>query len=509
MRLPDYFPQRAGQAHNALRFQLAEYTKTIQKIVEEKVPTTMEETIEPTLARSLQKYLAKRRQRKELTRKVEEYVKVDASMYLVCRSSYPAKRRNAMGELPGFHNHYPNRLYTAPALPWFTFGRIENEVKRSLVGSLFGKKVQDTTVLAAVGRRVVVEHQPAHGTALDANMGRPSSSPPPGECGPGNDRPDTANSRPGTGGSNVPWLALPSPMTSSQLGNSPMRSSNTNRAMLTPSSNRMQGTNLMAPSARSSMHQGVPRTSMHHSMHVPNRPTNLIIPAAGGGGSARPSPMGAAGLLSQHTPTHGHQSATTPNTRPSSQPSQQQLGQAAGPGARRPSYTQPPMLGALGNRGKQPSQRGSARPSHHANGSSASINANTPIESTRRTSAASLSQAAQMLQARQHAITSGAGTPATRRKSSSSHVGPVSAAATFLTASIRSNNSQAHRTSRSSAMGSSSRVLPNLPDDADYGEPALEDPFANYLDEHGNIISGFEQSSDHRDGSVFGNLLGR
>ena len=152
MKLPDHFPHRAGQAKNALRFQLSEYMSSIRKLEDERIPTTLEECIEPSLRRDYQLWREKIERKKVMQRKIEEFLVRDASMFLVAQSAYPSGRRNGMVHLPGFAPHYPNALYTTPAIEGFSYPPIAKE-KSSMVGKLFGSAVASTTIVPPVGRR--------------------------------------------------------------------------------------------------------------------------------------------------------------------------------------------------------------------------------------------------------------------------------------------------------------------------------------------------------------------
>jgi hypothetical protein len=506
MKLPEYFPQRAGQAQNALRFQLSEFTKTMQKINEEKVPTTMEETIEPTLYRSLNKWLDKREMKRELQRKIEEYVKADASMYLVYRSSYPARRRNAMGELPGFTRHYPNPLYTAPALPWFTF-LPEQVEKRSLVGSLFGNKVQDTTVLAPVGRRTPVQHanhhdehglQPVPGGTenMDTNTAGASAQ-------------IDSSERPSTAASGIiPRLVFSSPMSSMQ--GSPVRS--TARLMTSsgahgrvsqqqqtpPSTLRGQGSTMMyPPSSR---------------MMIGNRPGNLSIQMGTGrpvsashrptSASIRPSPGGASTTATGRAGGHSKIAGLTSQQMALLQ--QYQMSHTpTGAGTRRPSTSQQvPMLGAI--RGKQSS-------SQHNKGwqfSSGNLTSSREPSSGHRAGASVHPQQSQQLLPHQqsHMSTNRSdGTTGlhTHRKPS---LTSTSMAANLISASIRNNNVSVRKTYRSVQL-SNNRVTPTPQDEIDAANAEAEameefNPLLEYLDENGNLVSGFEQRDDGSQGMM-------
>ena len=111
--LPNYFPKSAGCAGPALKAQLTQYEKLIKAAEKVALPTRPDPP-PPKFELGIKGFFDSLTGIEE--KRIAKSLKRDANLLLLTERVYSAARREAQAILPGMESHYPNPLYSSPAV---------------------------------------------------------------------------------------------------------------------------------------------------------------------------------------------------------------------------------------------------------------------------------------------------------------------------------------------------------------------------------------------------------
>lgn len=143
MALPENFPALAGESKHANRAGLVEYEKLLSKLRVQGLPNTLKECYVPTAAERISSayHTGMGTEAKRNLKKLKQALESEVRLHLLSERTYQAGRRETYVHLPGMVNHYPNLLYTVPALviPTVNYDFDPADIKAGTIGPV-GRK---------------------------------------------------------------------------------------------------------------------------------------------------------------------------------------------------------------------------------------------------------------------------------------------------------------------------------------------------------------------------------